>query len=811
MITVSQTNRYSRRFVILLAVILTIAPVCFAEADDSSHSLCYLASQGRLQALKSRIEREPELLHNQGHGTPLHCAAGGSQADIIDYLVSRGAQLEARDEYGRTPLHWAAHRGEPEAVKRLITLGADVNARDEDGNTPLHRAVKVSRFDWDDNPPSRTERKRRIRTVKLLVDAGSDVNARNDSVGHRDDETPLHLAAESNLPRIIDYLVRQGADVEARNFDGKTPLLTAAGTHYEAFEALETLVRFGADPSARIKQSPSDRPFWNTLSLAARRGHLKTVEFLLELDVPPQYRSGTSEWSALMGAIQNAGSAVGEDNEKQHAAKYLAIIDLLAKDMRGVNEGITGNHRSALDVANEPYVVRHLLEKYPEEFSLQDIGATMEEAIEGLHADSRRDREENKEVFQHLVSALDARLGEEEDRKLDLLVARADPPPNIFQLAMEGELAALKERLARNPKLIETTQYDNTLLHYAAQGGQTEVINYLVEEGLDVNAIGNLGRTPLHAAAVSGEVAAIKSLLDHGAKVDARDKFGYTPLHQAVNVPRANDKPTPPDEQKQRFKAVKLLVAAGAEVDARSDRERTPLHLAATSNLPRAIEYLIEQGAEVDAYSDGMTALHRAAGAPRSAEGLKTLIRLGADPTARRKPPSSPRDIGIDMTYNPLSIAALWGNLEMVKFLLEKDVPTRYGSGESEHSVLYDAMIGASAARREGADKERIDEHLAVVDLLAQEMGGINAGVKHGSFDGTALEAATAPYVARHLLTKYADKFTTEDIETAIEGLAKEIESNSRRIRDEPEKTLEALRSALLIYGIFEAKQGGES
>lgn len=142
-----------------------------------------------------------------------------------------------------------------------------------------------------------------------------------------------------------------------------------------------------------------------------------------------------------------------------------------------------------------------------------------------------------------------------------------------------------------------------------------------------------------------------------------------------------------------------------------------------------------------------------------------------------------------------------------VTFLLEQDVPTRYGSGESEHSVFHDAIWAASVARDEGADRKQIAEHFAVIDLLAQEMGGINEGVKQETYDGTALQLASAPFVARHLLTEYPEEYTSKDIEAAIEKLIEEGDSGPSRVRARREETLNALRDALLVYGIFEAKQ----
>ena len=66
--------------------------------------------------------------------TPLHIAA---TKEVVELLIAKGADVNAKDKYDMTPLHPAAGRGHKEVVELLIAGGADVNARDEDGDTPL--------------------------------------------------------------------------------------------------------------------------------------------------------------------------------------------------------------------------------------------------------------------------------------------------------------------------------------------------------------------------------------------------------------------------------------------------------------------------------------------------------------------------------------------------------------------------------------------------------------------------------------------------------------------------------------------------
>ena len=162
--------------------------------------------------------------------------------DLIQVLLERGADPNARmkevppirrdflritgslswvDFTGQTPFLTAALAGDLTVMKLLLKHGADPNIPTFAGTTALMAAAGVNWvFDqtFDEGQPALLE------AVKLCVELGMDVNAVN-SMGL----TALHGAANRGSDDIIRYLVQQGARLDVKDAEGRTPLTWAEG------------------------------------------------------------------------------------------------------------------------------------------------------------------------------------------------------------------------------------------------------------------------------------------------------------------------------------------------------------------------------------------------------------------------------------------------------------------------------------------------------------------------------------------------------------------------------------------------------
>lgn len=159
-----------------------------------------------------------------------------------------------------------------------------------------------------------------------------------------------------------------------------------------------------------------------------------------------------------------------------------------------------------------------------------------------------------------------------------------------------------------------------TALHIAAEKGDTEIAELLLDREANVNAEAKDGDTPLHLAVYQNHKGVVELLLENKANVNAIGKESYTPLHLVaflVNEEIAN-----------------ILIEKGANIDAQDDRGYTPLHLAIRLGHSRLVNLLLDKGAEVNAKTkDGRTPL-QSAKSSKNEKLIELLLEKGAKDTA---------------------------------------------------------------------------------------------------------------------------------------------------------------------------------
>ena len=306
---------------------------------------------------------------------PLHDAAFAGITEIIEKLIAEGADVNAKIKggecKGETPLDWAidgdeedainllrkhggktseeleaaeaAETGDIKAVKQQLAEGADVNAEDED-EYPLHDEKLYLAIKEGD-----------IEAVKKELADGADVNSKNSdgtlqvysTVDQKwqtytgIDFTPLDLAVVNGYKEIIELLIEKGADVNAEDDDGNSPLHMAyRGEINELMvvngckEIFELLIEKGADVNAKDDNGCS-----------------------------PLHTAYTKEIAELF--IANGADVEAKDyygNTPLHFANSGEIAELLIDNGAGVNAK-NSDDCTPLDLALEEYII-NLLRKH---------------------------------------------------------------------------------------------------------------------------------------------------------------------------------------------------------------------------------------------------------------------------------------------------------------------------------------------------------------------------------------------------------------------------------------------------------------
>ncbi len=213
-------------------------------ADVNQGLWCAVRSFDNLDLVKCFVENGADVNIKWLSGwTLLHCS---QNKQVIDYLISHGADVNGKNDSGQTPLHWACSGKNIEWAKYLLERGADANIGDNYGNVPLRYLVKdAARYEqgFDDVVAKDT-----MKMIDLLIENGANVDAK-DIHG----ETPLYVAALYGGIDVFKYLIEHGADINIKNNDGKSVHQVVSeylhehrrlGNGEEIYESLQKMLKY---------------------------------------------------------------------------------------------------------------------------------------------------------------------------------------------------------------------------------------------------------------------------------------------------------------------------------------------------------------------------------------------------------------------------------------------------------------------------------------------------------------------------------------------------------------------------------------
>lgn len=559
-----------------------------------------------------------------------------------------------------SPWFPAIRFGDLATVRAALADGAPVDVRDAAGRTALHLAAGAGRLDL----------------VRLLLDAGADVEARVESADEDDGfsgPTIRVLGPGAGLDieaRIAE--ATEHADPEARSVMGAIGKLLSAfaddadGPEGGEGETREPAAIGDADDDQEFRFEVDDPAEVATpLLRAVAGGHPGVVGVLLAAGAEVEARNWDAGSPLVVAArvgvpeitrqLLEAGAAAdrGFDELPLHVAAArgdLATVDLLleggANVDRAEEDGLTALMAAAW-TGHLPVVER-----------LLRAGADPNRVGDGTTALGNAARQGHEAIVALLEPLVDdeirewARHERHEGVKDRAKAALSEPASQeLVDAAMFGKLGDVRRELAGKAPVDGIGENGLTALMYAASYGHLEVIDALIEAGADpdVGALEDIerGRTALMMAAGSffapDRLAVMERLLAAGADLEARDEEGRTALHVAITSGSGYTR------------SVEALLRHGADPNPRDVHGATPLMLAKNQNAGPIVAALRAAGASEDGLAD--LDLLRAAEAG-DLDAVERALAAGADVEFR-------------LDWTPLGVAAMNGHLEVVRRLLD--------------------------------------------------------------------------------------------------------------------------------------------
>lgn len=540
------------------------------------------ATPGARDGFNSHHVREPDKILDPKTGrTRLIDALLKDDMAQVEKLLKAGASANKATKDGKTPLHYAARLGMPRAITLLLDYGAKVNAEDANRQTPMFDALSAPQ-------PARV--------LNPLLKAGADAD-----LPDKDGRIPLHTVAETATTPLLRKILKHTENPNRPDKKGTQPLHLAAA--HNSVAVVQTIL------FERVALFSADHNGDTALHHAvARKDSDDVAEYLLKTDAARMVNAENLDGRTPLHL------AAAKKNRKLLQQMIDAGGDVNLPD----RQGFTPLHDAIC--SHDVKTVKLLIDNGAD---ISKPTARMRVTPLILAIQQKGDAEIVRLLLEHDASAKTA----DDDGVTPLMVA-----------ARNGDLALMQVLLETGADAAATDKRKQNVLHYCEGNIPAPMVEKLINGGADVNQTSEWGRSPLVNALQDRNTALATLLIDKGANPNVADNQGFTPLHIAL--------------QQRSLQLVGKLLEKGADVKAVASYSKlTPLHMAAQMGLDREVGLLLDKGADPTAVDNmGRTPLHNALqNGFVSTEAVRKLLAKGADPLQEDKYGTNAYDMAHNM------------------------------------------------------------------------------------------------------------------------------------------------------------------
>uniref|UniRef100_A0A6P7GEX0 Uncharacterized protein LOC114338418 n=1 Tax=Diabrotica virgifera virgifera TaxID=50390 RepID=A0A6P7GEX0_DIAVI len=485
---------------------------CFKIFDD-------VFDKSRLDFLKIlHTEYNIDLNYCDDYGNTIsHYAALCKSLNAIKYLKEQGANLNISNNQKQTLVHRAVASGDFKILQYLVEdCKMDVNVADVDGKFPVHNIYMRDNID----------------ILKYLKDKGANL-----SISNNQKQTLVHKAAKSGGLKVLRYLVEDcKMDVNVADVDGKFPV------HNIYMRDDIDILKYLKDKGANLSISNNQK---QTLvhkaakSQQSKSGGLKVLRYLVEdckMDVNvsdvdgnlPAHMAAEFSDDDILKYLKEKGANLSiSNNQKQtlvhKAAKfgYLKVLQYLVEDCKMDVNVADVNGNFPVHMIDMRYYNIDILKYLKDKGANLGISNNQKQTLVHKAAESG-----DLKALQYLV----------EDCKMDVNVydVHGNLPVHMIDMRYHS-ISILKYLKDKGANLSISNIHKHTLIHKAAQSGDLEVLQYLVENcKMDVNVSDVDGNVPAHFAAKSNKVEILRYLKTIGSDLNQRNHQRATLVDMAA-------------------------------------------------------------------------------------------------------------------------------------------------------------------------------------------------------------------------------------------------------------------------------------